>query len=74
MPGVTWTADFSAATEGADLMVLLTEWNDLRALDLGRIAKAMNTPKMADLRNINFEGDVCNAGSAARGRLADRKT
>ena len=52
LPGVTWTDDAYAAAEGADAVVLLTEWNEFRALDLPRLAAAMATPRMADLRNI----------------------
>lgn len=40
------------ASKGADLLVLLTEWNEFRALDLGQIAEDMARPAMADLRNI----------------------
>ena len=36
----------------ADLVVILTEWNQFRALDLDRIADGMKTARMADLRNI----------------------
>jgi UDPglucose 6-dehydrogenase len=52
LPGVTWCDDPYAGTAGADLMVILTEWNEFRALDLGQIAGSMRTPRMADLRNI----------------------
>jgi UDPglucose 6-dehydrogenase len=52
LPGVTWCDDPYAAAEGADLLVILTEWNEFRALDLGQIARSMRTPRMADLRNI----------------------
>ena len=73
LPGVTWVDDAYAASEGADLVVLLTEWNEFRALDLSRLAAAMNTPIMADLRNIYTETDALNAGfeqyeSVGRGR------
>ena len=52
LPGVTWGDDPYAAAKGADAIVLLTEWNEFRALDLGRMAGDMATPAMADLRNI----------------------
>ena len=61
LPGVVWVDDPYAAAKGADAIVLLTEWNEFRALDLERIASAMATPTMADLRNI-YSGD--NAASA----------
>ena len=38
--------------EGADAVVLLTEWNQYRALDLAQIKKSMKTPIFMDLRNV----------------------
>jgi UDPglucose 6-dehydrogenase len=52
LPGVAWCDDAYAAAEGADLLVLLTEWNEFRALDLADIAGRMRTPRLADLRNV----------------------
>lgn len=45
--------------------MILTEWNEFRALDLERMAKDMTTPVMADLRNIYNPSDVERAGFAA---------
>ena len=52
LPGVKWVEDPYKAVINANLVVLLTEWNEFRALDLKRIADSMKSPKMADLRNI----------------------
>ena len=52
LPGVEWYDDPYDAAQGADAAVLLTEWNEFRALDLGRLAGVMNRAAMADLRNI----------------------
>ncbi|WP_227271799.1 UDP-glucose dehydrogenase family protein [Roseobacter weihaiensis] len=52
LPGVTWVEDVYEAAKGADAIVLLTEWNEFRALDLGRLVEEMASPMMADLRNI----------------------
>jgi len=38
--------------EGADAVVILTEWDQFRALDLDRMKLLMNQPVMVDLRNI----------------------
>ena len=62
LPGVAWEADPYAAAEGADLVVVLTEWNAFRALDLPRLAQVMATPRMADLRNVYDPADVREAG------------
>lgn len=65
LPGVDWQDDVYKAAENADAVVILTEWNEFRALDLGRIAKLMNRPAMADLRNIYSAEDVKRNGFEA---------
>ncbi|MFW5655490.1 MAG: UDP-glucose dehydrogenase family protein [Roseicyclus sp.] len=65
LPGVTWVDDPYAAAEGADLVVILTEWNEFRALDLGRMAASMQTRRLADLRNIYSAKDAEKAGFEA---------
>jgi UDPglucose 6-dehydrogenase len=62
LPGVAWMEDPYEAAEGAGLIVILTEWNEFRALDLKRLAETMETPRMADLRNIYSEQDARKAG------------
>ncbi|WP_372890342.1 UDP-glucose dehydrogenase family protein [Rhodosalinus sp.] len=65
LPGVTWCDDTYAAAEGADLLVLLTEWNEFRALDLPDIAGRMSTPRLADLRNVYSAEAARDAGFTA---------
>ena len=65
LPGVAWNEDVYKATQNADAVVILTEWNEFRALDLKRMAKRMTTPLMADLRNIYTPKDVKQAGFTA---------
>ena len=62
LPGVKWLEDPYEAVRQADALVLLTEWNEFRALDLKRISKLMTTPWMADLRNVYSEKDAKQAG------------
>ena len=62
LPGVVWHEDVYEAVADADAIVILTEWNEFRALDLERMAKSMVTPRMADLRNIYNPDDVERAG------------
>lgn len=62
LPGVTWAEDAYAAAQAADLCVLLTEWNEFRALDLKRIAQDMRSPCFADLRNVYSAKDLKQAG------------
>ncbi|PSL17622.1 UDP-glucose dehydrogenase family protein [Shimia abyssi] len=69
LPGVRWVEDAYKAANNTDLVVLLTEWNEFRALDLKRLANKMNTPHMADLRNIYSARDAKRAGFAAYGSI-----
>ncbi|PWE29945.1 UDP-glucose 6-dehydrogenase [Maritimibacter sp. 55A14] len=65
LPGVIWVEDAYKAVNKADLVVILTEWNEFRALDLKRLARKMTVPRMADLRNIYNAGDAKRAGFEA---------
>jgi UDPglucose 6-dehydrogenase len=50
--GVEFAADEYGAIEGADALVIITEWNQFRALDMSRVKSLLKSPKVADLRNI----------------------
>ncbi|MFS2316942.1 UDP-glucose dehydrogenase family protein [Maricaulis sp. D1M11] len=50
--------------EGADALVIITEWNEFRALDLGRLKETMAAPILVDLRNIYTKDDAASAGFA----------
>lgn len=65
LPGVTWMDDAYVAAEGADIVVILTEWNEFRALDLTRLAGSMAHARMADLRNVYSPKDAEAAGFEA---------
>ena len=52
MPNVELFDDPYAAADGADAVVLVTEWDALRALDLDRMAALLAQPILVDLRNI----------------------
>jgi UDPglucose 6-dehydrogenase len=62
LPGVKWVENAYQAAQGADLVVILTEWNEFRALDLAKIVKKMQTPRMADLRNVYSAEEATEAG------------
>lgn len=65
LPGVDWRTDPYDAAAGAECLLILTEWNAFRALDLRRLAGTMATPRMADLRNIYDRQDALAAGFEA---------
>jgi UDPglucose 6-dehydrogenase len=62
MPNVEFAANPYAAADGADAVVLVTEWDVLRALDLPRLARTMAEPLFVDLRNVYPPEDVEAAG------------
>ena len=49
---ILWCKDSYEASKGSDALVILTEWNEFRALDLKRLKKLLNKPLIIDLRNI----------------------
>ena len=58
LDGVVFTDGPYAAVEGADAVVILTEWDQFRALDLDRIKLLVKKPVMVDLRNIYRPDDM----------------
>ena len=52
LPGVEFTENAYACLEGADAAVVITEWDEFRALDLERVKAALAKPIMVDMRNI----------------------
>jgi UDPglucose 6-dehydrogenase len=62
LPGVKWVENPYQAAHGAHLVVILTEWNEFRALDLAKMVKKMETPRMADLRNVYSAEEAAEAG------------
>jgi UDPglucose 6-dehydrogenase len=62
VPEMTLCKDAYEAIEGADAMVIVTEWNEFRMLDLPRARDLMAEPRMLDLRNIYKRDAVVAAG------------
>jgi len=62
MPGIAYCASAEEAMTGADALLLLTEWNEFRALDPGRIKALLRTPVVIDLRNVYNPADMRAAG------------
>lgn len=52
LPDVTYCPDPYAVAEGADALIVATEWNEFKHLDLERIQKSMRRPVFIDGRNI----------------------
>jgi len=62
IPEMVLCKDAYEAAEGADALVLVTEWNEFRMLDLSRVRDSMAEPRMLDLRNIYKREPVVAAG------------
>src|SRR4029453_4633818 len=75
LDGVDFADDAYAAAKNADALVIVTEWDEFRALDLDKVAAAMSGKTLVDLRNVYGREDVEEAGLAyhgvGRGRLSD---
>ena len=55
------TDEYSAIT-GADALVIMTEWNQFRALDMEKVKSLLKSPKIADLRNVYEPADMRRLG------------
>jgi UDPglucose 6-dehydrogenase len=62
MKDVEMCDDAYAAMKGADAIIIITEWNEFRALDLERVKTLMRTPIVVDLRNIYVPKEMIAAG------------
>jgi UDPglucose 6-dehydrogenase len=62
MSGVDFAEDAYGAAEGADALVIVTEWDEFRALDLDRIAASLKGKILIDLRNVYDRSDAEAAG------------
>ena len=58
MPGITWDDDPYSTAKEADAVVLITEWNAFRGLDLPRLKKSMKTPVFVDMRNVYSHAEM----------------
>jgi UDPglucose 6-dehydrogenase len=67
LPEVEYSADPYAMADGADGLVLVTEWNEFRELDLGRLKTSMRRPVMVDGRNIYDPSKMRGLGFTYRG-------
>jgi UDPglucose 6-dehydrogenase len=74
LPGVVFADGPYACLEGADALVIITEWDAFRALDLARVKAALRRPIIVDLRNIYRRDEMTALGfqyeSLGRGRRA----
>lgn len=59
---VQWCDSAYDAMTDADAVAIITEWNEFRLLDLGRVKSLLRSPVMIDLRNVYDPGEMASAG------------
>ena len=64
LPGLETAENAYAAANGADALVILTEWDQFRALDFARLKAAMKSNVVVDLRNVYDPAEVRRHGFA----------
>jgi UDPglucose 6-dehydrogenase len=74
IPGVEWCDSALETAEGADVLVVLTEWNEFRALDLKNAREVMRGGALVDLRNIYSPDLAARAGFVYHGLGRPRAT
>jgi len=62
LDGVDWCDDAYATMGGADVLVIITEWNAFRGLDMDRVKSLLKAPVMVDLRNVYEPTEMLEAG------------
>jgi UDPglucose 6-dehydrogenase len=62
LPDIDYAENEYDAIKDADILVIVTEWNQFRALDMDKVKKLLKTPKIADLRNIYNPTDMRELG------------
>jgi UDPglucose 6-dehydrogenase len=62
LPDITYCDDAYACATGADALVIVTEWEQFRALDLAQVKQKMKQPVIVDLRNIYRPEEMEKAG------------
>jgi UDPglucose 6-dehydrogenase len=62
LSNVTFCQDAYACAQGADVLVIVTEWEQFRALDLKRIKSALAAPIVVDLRNLYRPDEMVEQG------------
>jgi UDPglucose 6-dehydrogenase len=67
LPDIEYSVDAYALADGADGLVLVTEWNEFRHLDLARVKASMRKAVMVDGRNIYDPAMMRGLGFTYRG-------
>ena len=66
LPDIAYAGSAYSCAEGADALVIVTEWEQFRALDLARLKETMARPVVVDLRNVYRPEDMAKHGFVYR--------
>jgi len=67
LPPIDYAESAEAVADGADALVIVTEWDEFRALDLADLGRRMKGKVLVDLRNIYDRAEAERAGLIYRG-------
>ncbi|MEO8142465.1 MAG: UDP binding domain-containing protein, partial [Sphingomicrobium sp.] len=67
LPGINFADDALAVADGADALVVVTEWDEFRGIDLADMAERMRGTALVDLRNVYDPAEARRAGLSYRG-------
>ena len=67
LPGIAFGDDAFAVADGADALVVVTEWDEFRGVDLAEMARRMRGKALVDLRNVYDPAEAARAGLDYRG-------
>jgi UDPglucose 6-dehydrogenase len=77
LPEIEYCNSAYETMQGADALILITEWNEFRSLDLARVKSLLRRPLVIDLRNIYKPDEMVAAGftiaASDPGRRAERQ-
>ncbi len=67
LPGIAFAPEAYAVADGADALVVVTEWDEFRGIDLEEMARRMRGTALVDLRNVYDPAEAARAGLTYRG-------
>ena len=67
LPDIAYCDDADECAQDADVLVIVTEWVQFRALDLPRLKQAMRQPVIVDLRNVYRPSEMAEHGFVYQG-------
>ncbi len=65
--GIEFTDDMYKVADGSDILIVITDWNEFKEMDLDRVKKLLKSPNIIDARNIYDPQKIKNAGFVYRG-------